>query len=72
MPQRNYEKLHPRNTANGRKARFDRTLNDALIAPRKPLTATLKRQAFQEKSRTFQEKCREGRCHPGSFLIRAR
>jgi hypothetical protein len=35
------------------KARFDRALNDALIAPRKPftITATLKRRALKKKIR---------------------
>ena len=36
------------------------------------MTATPEAAGAQEKSRKAQEKYREGRCHPGSFLILAR
>jgi hypothetical protein len=56
-----------------KRARLDRALNDTLISPRQSseITATLKRQTLK-KNRTIQEKCRESRCHPGSFLVLAR
>lgn len=55
------------------RARFDRALNDALNAPRKPLvmTATLKRRALKKKLSKPEKKAGKGDAVPAilSFLL---